>query len=316
MRRLILSATALAPLLGGCAALTQSDRLEARLRQQEDQLVDYRSQIDRLQADLDKAQQPAASGIELASAEMPAAGGFAAVDSLTFAPLVTGGRDTDGDARDDQIQALVQPLDPDGDLIKTSGALEVELLDVAGRDEDRTIQTWSFSAAETARFWDSGLFGSGFRLKLIPDRPLPDDALLIAHFRDRTGRQFDATRAIKLKTGATRPVGQTDAATAITAAGPVPVERTIPVAIKAAAESLPNEITVPQLADAVEAASPRVPRPNAPLAIPEKPAADPIDRANPFAEFLDEFEAKRPISRGPLPRTSDRQSRLDDAVIR
>lgn len=190
------------PLFGGCARFARADQLEARLRQQEDQIAAYQDRVQTLESERDRLAAQAESGIQLASATSTSPAGFAAIDSIAFAPLVTGGRDTDAVPGDDVIHALVQPLDAAGDLIKTSGELEVELLDVAAREEDRTVQTWRFNAEETAERWESGLFGSGFRVKLRPsDGTLPTDGLLLAHFRTGDGRQFDASRAVKLDLG-------------------------------------------------------------------------------------------------------------------
>lgn len=198
MRELLLLTTLLLPPLAGCAGVARADRLEAALRQREDQIARYERELADLRETV--AARPAADtagDILLAAAETT----LSPVADLAFAPLVTGGRDEDGIPGHDTIHALLQPLDADGDLIKARGRLTVELLDVAASEEDRTVAAWSFDAAEMASAWESGLFGSGFRLRLEPqdDRPLPEDALLLAHFETASGTQVDVSKAIKLQ---------------------------------------------------------------------------------------------------------------------
>ena len=192
--------------LGGCASAAHREQLEARLREQEDRLARYEQRIEELEAAATPSSLPprntnvgsASDEITLVAAERPATA--SPVQSIAFSPLVTGGRDEDTTPGHDVIHALIQPLDRDGDLIKTRGGLTLELLDMAAVETDRTAGVWTFTAEQTKALWQRGLMGSGFRVRLTPQSgPFPEDALLIVHFETADGRQLDAARALKLK---------------------------------------------------------------------------------------------------------------------
>ena len=198
--RLVLIFTALLPLVGGCATFTQYDQLEARLRQQEDQLARYRDQVQSLTKERDALQRKSEEAITLASAtsSRSSAGEPA---SIAFVPLVTGGRDEDDVPGHEVVHAIVQTLDADADVMKTAGTLELEMLDVAARESDRVVGRWRFAPSQAASLWQNGLLGTGYRVRLSPQgRPFPADAVLIAHFETPSGRQLDATRTIRLET--------------------------------------------------------------------------------------------------------------------
>ena len=192
----------------GCALGGATERLEARLRVQEDKLLQASARLEAAEREAADARRTIAA--MQAESKLPPPTGETPTQ-LAFASLLTGGVDEDGRPGDEAVRAVIQPLTDEGSPVRAAGTLEVELLDVAAAPEHRVRGRWSFEGEALREQWDAGLFASGYTLELAPDEgPLPDDALLIARFRTPDGRQVEATRSVTLRPDAAAVAAATD----------------------------------------------------------------------------------------------------------
>ena len=164
-----LACTALcAALIAGCASGRNVEILESRLTAQQDKLLEAerelaeaRREIQSLQDTLVATRKDAArKGRSLAIGPQPA--------KLAFHSLLTGGIDEDGQPGDEAIRAIIQPVSEDGGVIRSEGRLDVELLDVTAPSDRRVKGHWSYAGQDLRELWASGLFSTGFNLKIEP----------------------------------------------------------------------------------------------------------------------------------------------------
>ena len=258
----------------GCSSGRRTDALEARLRVQEDRLLETTDALENARTEAANARRTVAR--LQAESQRPAAPADAPA-KLAFASLLTGGIDEDGVPGDEAIRAVIQPLTEDGVAVRSPGRLEVELLDVAAAPEDRVRGRWTLEGEELHEQWDDGLFASGYTLELSPESDdLPRDSLLIARFQTPDGRQVESTRTVRL-----RPAGES--AMAAFDAAPDSVAAVKTAAADAADQVQAVSATARQLSDAVINAD--MP-PEWPM---RQPPAD--EETNPFVDF----EARRPV---------------------
>ncbi|MCA9079746.1 MAG: hypothetical protein KDA58_04270 [Planctomycetaceae bacterium] len=189
-------------LCAGCAGRGNLDLLESQLREQESLLRHARSEVTELQSQLAIARREQELLQAQLTSEMPRAGietvqAFAAAQGIKFHSLLTAMQDVDGQPGDDQLHVLLFPHDADGDLVKLSGELEVELFDPGHEGGMERIGRWRYSNAESQELWYNGFLSSGFQLDL-PLSTLPRGNKLVVHGRLKTpdGRQFDASHTV------------------------------------------------------------------------------------------------------------------------
>jgi len=180
--------------------------LEAKLRQQQDLADRFQRQLAQTQSELTLAQQDADSlrkqMVDRGEHPLPQeyTQNLFQVAGLQFKPLLTGGRDRDGQPGDDVLIALIAPYDEHGDVVKLPGSLEVEALDMTRPEEERQVAHRVFSPQETKALWKSGFLASGFQCE-VPwqQSPASDELLLHARLSTADGRQFDATHTIHVQ---------------------------------------------------------------------------------------------------------------------
>lgn len=191
---------------GGCAARRHSEALEARLRQQEDRLVDVHRELiaarrerDLARAEVDQLRLAANQrGEQVLLPEQSAI--LAKLEGIRLGSLLTGGLDQDGRPGDDALTVMVVPHDADGELVKIPGTLEVEVLDLSRADARRIVGQWSFGPDEARELWHRGFVGHGYRL-VLPWQQTPASPELIVHARFKTldGRTFDDTQSVTIQ---------------------------------------------------------------------------------------------------------------------
>jgi hypothetical protein len=201
--------------LSGCVGRGDVELLEANLRQQQDlangfqrQIADLRGELDAARAEVDQLRlQLAQSG---GAAPQEHTEPLARVAGIQFNSMMTGGRDTDGQPGHEVVTAVLSPVDRNGELVKLSGHIEIELLDLARSGEEQRIGLWTFPAEEAHKLWHSGFIASGYQLDLpVATSPKHGQALLHGRLLTSDGRQFDATCPISLASiaGPTSPKG-------------------------------------------------------------------------------------------------------------
>ncbi|WP_437202767.1 hypothetical protein [Planctomicrobium sp. SH664] len=195
--------TVLLGIPSGCASRGNVEVLEAQLRSQESVIHHFEREVERLQAELATSRRE----IDIVRSEVALAGhavteetsrSLARVVGLEFNTLLTAAQDRDGSGADERLYAVVYPHDNDGEIVKLSGELEVELLDLS-RSGQKTIGHWSFSTEETRRLWHAGFLISGYELDLPWEQPPSGSkVLLLARLKTPDGRSFEATHTVKV----------------------------------------------------------------------------------------------------------------------
>ena len=210
--------------LTGCAsdnaAAVRHDLLRA-----EDELTRTRVELRDARAELAVAERTAAAlrtrlvdgGAQVAEApEQARSWGLAS--QLTVSKLLTGGLDRDGVPGDELLAVVLAPADEAGEPIKAPGSVSLELLDLAATGPDRTVGSWSFTAAEATETWRRTAIGTGYRFRLPLAPPAggadsgggiePEELHLVARFETTDGRTFDVTHPVRVN----RAVGRGPAA--------------------------------------------------------------------------------------------------------
>ena len=73
--------------------------------------------------------------------------------------------DRDKDGRKEKLIVYIQPVDSEGDIIKASGAVEVELWDLNNQTNDGAILgKWQVSPEELKKMWFATIVTSNYRL--------------------------------------------------------------------------------------------------------------------------------------------------------
>lgn len=189
----------------GCASRGNVDLLEARLREQEDQLRSLHAQVDRTSSELTAARrlneslkqqlvQPAshAKVLDLSESHFQVTG-------LKINPLLTGGFNRDGQPGDDQVTLVFAPVDRSGQPVQTPGHVECELLDPALPTEQQRLGLWTFDVANTRAAWQKSLGSSGYRFELLwQTSPTSSDLELRVRFQAQTGDRFESSAPVRI----------------------------------------------------------------------------------------------------------------------
>lgn len=110
--------------------------------------------------------------------------------------LLTGASDWDDKPGYDGMMIFLLPRDSEGDVIKRRGSCAFELVDVSR--SNKVLMTWAVPSEILGEYWMST--PAGFRIKLPwqGDPPYGDNVVLNASFTDAYGRNFTASKLMKL----------------------------------------------------------------------------------------------------------------------
>lgn len=189
----------------GCASRGNVDFLEARLRDQEDQLRSLHAQVDRTNSELTAARrlnetlkqkfvQPASHELTFDLSELQFQG-----TGLKINSLLTGGFNRDGQPGDDQVTLVFAPIDRDEKPIQVPGRVECELFDPTQPPNQQLVGVWAFDAAKTRAAWQKTLGKFGYRFELPwHTPPTAGDLELRVRFHSEHGDHFEATAPIQI----------------------------------------------------------------------------------------------------------------------
>lgn len=192
---------------GGCALRGNTELLETQLRKQERSLQQYANETARLreelavsQREMDLLRAQSSRGESLTPEEESHR--LAKISGLVFNSLLTAGQSRDELAGDERFHALFYPHDADGEIVKLSGQLEVEALDLARPANQKSIGRWVYSPEEARRLWLAGFLSSGFQIdEAWQSPPQGSRILLVARLTTTDGRTFEASHTIPIDTG-------------------------------------------------------------------------------------------------------------------
>lgn len=189
----------------GCASRGNVDLLEARLREQEDQLRSLHAQVDRKNSELTAARrlneslkqkivQPASHEKTIEPSEQ-----HFQVAGLKINSLLTGGFNRDGQPGDDQITLVFAPIDRREQPIQVPGHVDCELLQLPRTGPPKRIGLWSFDTAKTSAAWQKTLGSYGYRFELPwQTRPTSGDLELRVRFFSDHGDRFETSTPIRI----------------------------------------------------------------------------------------------------------------------
>lgn len=87
--------------------------------------------------------------------------------------------DRDKDGKKEKLIVYVQPVDSEGDVLKASGSVEIELWDLNnGTDDNALLGKWKYSPAEIKKMWFAGVMKANYRFvietaEIVPTFDVP-----------------------------------------------------------------------------------------------------------------------------------------------
>lgn len=191
--------------LCGCGGRGNSDLLEARLREQEDNIFALQRNLKESHQALETARhQTEAMQKQLAKASngtlLPEqTKALYQVTGVKVNSLLTGGVDLDNQQGDELWTTLITPHDADGETVKLPADMELELVDLSQTGANRRVGIWNFNSEEVRSHWYSGFAGSGFRFELPWQRqPSSEDLTLVVRMKSQDGRIFNTQAPLKI----------------------------------------------------------------------------------------------------------------------
>lgn len=193
---------------GGCALRGNTELLESQLRKQETALQQYARETGRLREELASSQRE----MDLLRAEsrrgdplspQEESQRLARVSGIVFNSLLTAGQSQDEVAGDERFHAVFYPHDAEGEVVKLSGQVEIEALDLVRPSNQKVIGRWVYSPEQARGLWLTGFLTSGFQIDEAWESP-PQGArvLLVARLTTTDGRSFETTHTIPVEPGA------------------------------------------------------------------------------------------------------------------
>ena len=76
----------------------------------------------------------------------------------------TGFYDKDKDGKRESLIVYIKPYDENGDLIKASGAVDIQLWDLNRKDGSALLGQWHIKPEELKKLWFSSVMSTGYRL--------------------------------------------------------------------------------------------------------------------------------------------------------
>jgi hypothetical protein len=198
--------------LAGCATRGNLEVLESQLRKQEAVIQKYqretgqlRSELALTQKELDLLRSDLTSKTQLAVAE-ESSRGLARVTGIVFNSLLTAGQNRDENPGDEGFHAVFYPHDEHGEIVKVTGSIELEAIDLSRPGPQKTIGHWEFAADEAREHWLAGFLTSGYQFEQNwQETPVGAKVLLLARLVTLDGRKFETTLAIPIEVPSRSP---------------------------------------------------------------------------------------------------------------
>lgn len=76
----------------------------------------------------------------------------------------SGFYDKDKDGKKDLLKVYVQPIDSDGDNVKASGSVRIQLWDINGETDPGLLRTWQIGPQQLKQFWAKTFLTHYYRL--------------------------------------------------------------------------------------------------------------------------------------------------------
>jgi hypothetical protein len=78
---------------------------------------------------------------------------------------ISGGENYDGKPGDDGVTVYLQPIDPDGDVIKVAGDITIQLYDLAAPPQQNFIGEYKIPVDQAGKLWHGKLWTNHYAIK-------------------------------------------------------------------------------------------------------------------------------------------------------
>lgn len=131
---------------------------------------------------------------------IPSVQDSADVTEIVLNPTLTGGWDIDGMAGDEGIRVLIEPRDRYGRTVRTTGAIQISLVDPQIASAQGYCGTWNFDAKQAAPSFVYSTTGEGMYFELPLTQSIYHSNLtLFVRFIDRNGRRLESHGPLTLR---------------------------------------------------------------------------------------------------------------------
>lgn len=191
--------------IGGCLGRGQTDLLQARLREQQQLLVEAQSRLESTSRELKLARKETETLREQhASVGKPGllpeqSDLLIRASGIRINTMLTAGFDKDDRAGDETLVVQFFPVDELGETVRLPGRVHIQAIDPKLPAGDQIVGQWEFSAEEAREHWVRGWLGTGYQFSL-PWSEAPRNSELVVHvtLTSADGREFDATHLVKI----------------------------------------------------------------------------------------------------------------------
>ena len=109
--------------------------------------------------------------------------------------------DKDGDGLKEKLIVYIQPMDFQGDIVKATGSVDIQLWDLSRDQQYALLKSWHFEPEQLSKLWYSSILRTNYRLALdLPEKvkALKDPLTVKIVFIDYlTGKDFKEQHIIK-----------------------------------------------------------------------------------------------------------------------
>lgn len=188
-------------LLGGCPRSN-----DPFLREQIQELTDQNSQLTEMVDESRAENQQLKKQVQVLTGlpEEVKAENLYTIDKVKIHKY-TGLYDDDKDGKIDMLIVCLQPIDDEGDVVKATGVVDIQLWDLNKTDGEAMLGKWHVEPEELKERWVA-LLVINFRLKfdisniIDPETPLEEPLTVKVTFTDYlTGKVFNEQKVIKPK---------------------------------------------------------------------------------------------------------------------
>jgi len=113
----------------------------------------------------------------------------------------TGFYDKDRDGKKEKLIVYIQPIDEQGDIVKATGSVDVQLWDLNKQDGEALLGQWRVGPDELEKLWIATLITINYRLPFdagdIVDKAEGPLTVKVTFTDYLTGKVFNEQRAIK-----------------------------------------------------------------------------------------------------------------------
>jgi hypothetical protein len=192
----------------GVSSRSERDRVEARLRDNDQAIIGLEKEVASLLGELDASRLEVSALRKIISEDdvvnvshvisPEEAHRTFRVKQIQISSLLSGGLDRDDVPGDEMLSVLLTPRDGSGEVLRTDGSIEMNVYDLSKPSKKQLIGTWSFDRETTREQWHSGVIGKGFHIEVEWKTP-PSSSEVLVHcrFTSSDGRRFDTNSTVK-----------------------------------------------------------------------------------------------------------------------